>query len=76
MLVQMEHLRTHSAVREALAARTLRLHGWVYHFEKGRVDSYDPLTGKFVPLEQQVRQKWLQHAAEDQAPRTEWDTHI
>src|SRR5262249_5018996 len=35
VLRQLEHLRTHPAVAEALAARTLRLHGWVYHFEKG-----------------------------------------
>ena len=38
----------------ALEARTLRLHGWVYHFEKGEVDYYDPLCGKFQPVEQRV----------------------
>ncbi|MFO0846244.1 MAG: carbonic anhydrase [Gemmataceae bacterium] len=76
VLVQLEHLKSHPAVRDALAVRTLRLHGWVYHFEKGLVESYDPLSGKFVPLEQQVRQKWLNHAEEDKAPRTVWDTHI
>jgi carbonic anhydrase len=76
VLVQLEHLKTHPAVREALAARTLRLHGWVYHFERGKVDTYDPLSGQFRPLEQQVRAEWLKHAEEDQAPRTEWDTHI
>jgi carbonic anhydrase len=76
VLVQMEHLKTHPAVRDALAARTLRLHGWVYHFEKGKVDTYDPLSGRFVPLDQHVRETWLQHAREDQAPRSEWDTHI
>jgi carbonic anhydrase len=76
VLVQLEHMKSHPAVRDALAARALRLHGWVYHFEKGFVESYDPLTGKFVPLEQQVRQKWLKHAEEDGAPRTVWDTHI
>jgi carbonic anhydrase len=76
VLLQLEHLKTHPAVAEALAARTLRLSGWVYHFEKGLVDAYDPLSGKFVPLGQQVRQKWLDNAARDAAPRTEWETQI
>ncbi len=76
VLVQLEHLKTHPAVRDALAARTLRLHGWVYHFEKGKVDVYDPLSGRFVPLEQRVRPQLLQHAEEDLTPRSEWDTHI
>lgn len=76
VLVQLEHLKTHPAAREAIAARTLRLHGWVYHFEKGRVDVYDPLKGQFVCLEQQVRKTWLEHAAEDKAARTVWDTNI
>jgi carbonic anhydrase len=76
VLVQMEHLRSHPAVRDALAGRTLRLHGWVYHFEHGKVDAYDPLSGRFVPLDQQVRQKWIDHAEDDRGPRTLWETHI
>ncbi len=76
VLLQMEHLRTHPAVAAALAARALRLHGWVYHFEKGLVDAYDPLSGTFRPLEQQVRQKLLENAEPDAGPRTDWDTHI
>lgn len=76
VLVQLEHLRTHPAVRDALAARSLRLHGWVYHFEEGRVDTYDALTNTFVPLDSQDRQKWLQPQEEDAQSRTVWDTHI
>src|SRR5262245_45139844 len=76
VLVQLEHLKSHPSVREALAARTLRLHGWVYHFDKGYVESYDPLTGRFVPLDQQVRPQLMQHAEEDKAPRSVWETHI
>ncbi len=76
VLLQLEHLKTHPAVSNALAARTLRLHGWVYHFEKGEVDAYDPLSGGFIPLEMQVRQRLLEHAEKDAGPRTEWDTHI
>ena len=76
VLLQMDHLKTHPAVRDALAARTLRLHGWVYHFEKGKVDAYDALMGKFVPLETQVRQRLLENAAKDSEPLTDWQTHI
>jgi len=76
VLLQMEHLKTHPAVSNALAARTLRLHGWVYHFEQGKVDAYDPLNGYFVPLETQIRPRLLEHAEKDAGPRTEWDTHI
>jgi carbonic anhydrase len=60
VLVQMEHLKTHPAVAAALAARSLRLHGWVYHLESGEVTAYDPLTDRFVPLlEAMRRQHWL-----------------
>jgi len=76
VLLQMEHLKTHPAVSNALAARTLRLHGWVYHFEKGKVDAYDPLNGAFVPLETQIRQRLLENAEKDAEPRTDWETHI
>jgi carbonic anhydrase len=76
VLVQLENLKTHPAVKAALEARALRLHGWVYHFEKGQVDVYDPLSGRFVPLQEQVRPRLLQEAAKDEGPRTEWETHL
>ena len=62
VLLQLEHLRTHPAVRAALDAGALRLHGWVYHFETGRVDVYDPLTGQFVQLSEARRPKWQEQA--------------
>jgi carbonic anhydrase len=58
VLLQLEHLRSHPPVRAALDAGSLRLHGWVYHFETGRVDVYDPLTGQFVALSEALRPKW------------------
>jgi carbonic anhydrase len=76
VLVQLEHLKTHPAVKAALEARTLRLHGWVYHFEKGQVDIYDPLSGLFLPLAEQVRPKWEARQEKDEGPRTEWETHL
>jgi carbonic anhydrase len=62
VLQQLEHLRTHQAVKDALAARTLRLHGWVYDFVTGQVRTYDPLTGQFVPLGSHFRDKLLEGA--------------
>jgi carbonic anhydrase len=50
VLVQLDHLRTHPAVSAALGDKRLRLHGWVYHFETGRVMAYDSAREAFVPL--------------------------
>jgi carbonic anhydrase len=50
VLVQLAHLRTHPAVADALAAGTLRLHGWVYRIETGEVVAYDPAQDRFLPL--------------------------
>ncbi|WP_224372595.1 carbonic anhydrase [Hyalangium versicolor] len=50
VLVQLENLRTHPAVRERLDNRTLTLHGWVYKLETGQVFNYEPVSGQFVPL--------------------------
>jgi carbonic anhydrase len=63
VLLQLEHLKTHAAVAAALAARALRLHGWVYHFETGKVDVYDPVTGRFAPLGAAPRHRWREEAA-------------
>jgi carbonic anhydrase len=75
VLLQMEHLKTHPAVKEAMEARTVRLHGWVYHFEVGKVDVYDPLAGKFIPVEQRMSESW-KAARQDASPRTEWETRL
>lgn len=50
VLVQLEHLRTHPAAADALAAGDLKLHAWVYKMETGEVFAYDPATGQFNPL--------------------------
>ncbi|PHR95776.1 MAG: carbonate dehydratase [Blastopirellula sp.] len=51
VLVQLDQLRTHPSVAEALGRDALNLHGWVYQFETGQVDCYRPQEGRFVPLE-------------------------
>ncbi|OWK40593.1 carbonic anhydrase [Fimbriiglobus ruber] len=57
-LVQIEHLKTHPAVAEAMAAGRLRLHAWVYHFETGEVDAHDAGLQRFVPLAEATRPHW------------------
>jgi hypothetical protein len=47
--------------------------GWVYPFEKGHVDVHDPLSGRFVPLPEQVRPRMLKEATKGEGPRTEWE---
>jgi carbonic anhydrase len=51
VLVQTENLKTHPAVASALARGELELHRWVYQLENGRVLSYVPDAGQFLPLE-------------------------
>ena len=59
VLVQMEHLQTYPVVRDAAAAGRLRLHAWVYVFERGEVRAYDQRTDRFVPLSESARHKLL-----------------
>ena len=50
VLVQLENLRTHPAVAAGLSRGDLKLHGWVYKIESGKVFAYDPQQGQFVPV--------------------------
>jgi carbonic anhydrase len=50
VLVQLEHLRTQPLVAAALAAGTVRLHGWVYKVESGEVFAFDPEQRQFLPI--------------------------
>lgn len=52
VLTQIENLRTHPVVRARLVNKTLSLHAWVYHIEKGQVFHFDPESQQFVPLPQ------------------------
>jgi carbonic anhydrase len=48
VLVQADNLRTHPAVSAALRNDRVRIFGWVYHFETGMVNVYDPRLKQFV----------------------------
>jgi carbonic anhydrase len=50
VLVQLEHLRTHPSVAEAIERGALRLHGWVYKIQTGEVFAYDPEQAQFAAL--------------------------
>ncbi|HEX2476550.1 MAG TPA: carbonic anhydrase [Lacipirellulaceae bacterium] len=50
VLVQLENLRTHPSVAEALAAKRIKLHGWVYDIVSGDVRAYDEAWKQFGPL--------------------------
>ncbi len=50
VLNQIENLRTHPSVAEALDAKALEIHGWVYAFESGVVTTYDPSSKRFVDV--------------------------
>jgi carbonic anhydrase len=50
VIVQLDHLRTHPAVADALSAGRINLHGWVYHIATGEVTAYNADWREFAPL--------------------------
>ncbi len=50
VLVQIENLRTHHSVAEALSDGRLNLHGWVYDIRTGEVLVYYPDLEQFLPI--------------------------
>lgn len=50
VLVQIENLKSHPSVAAALSRRSLRLHGWVYKLETGKVFAYAPEQQQFLPI--------------------------
>ena len=50
VLLQLENLKLHDCVREAMAAGELTLGGWVYDFVSGDVIRWDESVGQWVEL--------------------------
>jgi carbonic anhydrase len=50
VVVQLENLRTHPCVAEALATGQIAVHGWVYDFVTGAVTTYQEAEREFAPL--------------------------
>lgn len=50
VIAQLENLRQHPTVANALAHERLAVHGWCYDILTGGIDAYDPRERKFGPL--------------------------
>jgi len=48
VLLQLENLQTHPAVRDALAHQQIELHGWVYDLARRQIQYYDFTQHRFV----------------------------
>ena len=60
--LQLEHLRSYPAVREALAQGNLRLHGWYFDIEQATMFVYDVRRDAFVALLEQEGKEAVQAA--------------
>jgi carbonic anhydrase len=50
VVLQLEHLKTYPAVRQRLKTGKLRIAGWVYDIEHGKVLEYDAAADRFVMI--------------------------
>jgi len=50
VIAQMQNLRVHPAVDEALKKNAVRIHGWVYDIGSGGIQQFDSEQGLFRPL--------------------------
>ena len=51
VLSQLENLKTHPFISDAIKAGELGLHGWVFQLETAQFIRYDSASDKFVPLD-------------------------
>ncbi|MBI2384703.1 MAG: carbonic anhydrase [Elusimicrobia bacterium] len=58
-LVQLEHLKTHGPVREALAAGRLRLHAWWFDLAGADVHAWEPELGRFTLIDEKEAERIL-----------------
>jgi len=58
-LVQLEHLKTHAPVREALAAGRLRLHAWWFDLAGADVHAWEPDMGRFMLIDEAEAERIL-----------------
>ncbi|MCR4294286.1 MAG: carbonic anhydrase [Elusimicrobia bacterium] len=58
-LVQLEHLKTHAPVREAIVAGRLRLHAWWFDLDGADVHAWDPGRERFVVIDESEAQRIL-----------------
>jgi carbonic anhydrase len=57
VLVQLNHLRSTSAVSAAIRRGELQVHGWVFMIETGVVLAYDTISKQFITVEEWLRER-------------------
>lgn len=57
VVVQVESLKSHPSVYEALLRKTLRVHGWMYDIGSGTIRRFDEETALFEPLVADVEER-------------------
>ena len=50
VIAQLNNIKTHPCVAVGLRNNAIRLHGWVYDIESGRIDALDGASRRFVSL--------------------------
>jgi carbonic anhydrase len=50
VLAQLDNLRSHSYIQQALSEGRLQIHGWYYDILSGQVEQYDANARRFLPL--------------------------
>jgi carbonic anhydrase len=55
VLLQLNHLRSTSAVSSAMRRGELQIHGWVFMIETGEVLAYDTPSRQFITVEEWLR---------------------
>ena len=50
IILQLNHLATHPAVFKKLHTKEIKLHGWVYDIESGKIEAYDTEQQRFIEI--------------------------
>jgi carbonic anhydrase len=50
VVAQLHNLRAQPSVARAMAEGRIKVHGWYYDILTGRIEQYDELQRRFVPL--------------------------
>ncbi len=67
VVLQLENLRGHPAVKRCLKEGGLKIHGWVYDIASGHVYVLDPATKAFIPIEEKYAERLAAAAKTDRA---------
>lgn len=67
VVLQLENLTGHPAVKRRMDDGTLKIHGWVYDIAAGHVFVLDPDEKKFIPIEEKYAERLIAEAKNAQA---------